>query len=227
MGFKKKIKKGPLMIYYNKLKRIYYSLVFNIPLKNILQLANTTHYNRHEDLFLFTQKYFGKSSKIKILSFGCSTGEECFSIRNYFRDAIIMGCDINKKSLSLAQKKNKDNKISFFLNKGNQIVNEKYFDLIFANSVLCKQPEDKIVDNLESLFSFKQFNSIIKDLDSVLSINSLIVIRYSNYKFEDTSYAHKYQCLSTVKTDFPLFDTRGKKLNGQNLTCEIFKKIKL
>lgn len=222
---KKRIKRSKLMVYYNMVKRLYFSIKYNIPKKNILQLASTTEYNRHEDLFKLSQSNLGKESKIKVLSFGCSTGEECFSLREYFPNATIIGCDINKDSLHIAAKRNKDNNIEFIISNNSNLHKYKYFDLILANSVFTKQPEDKVINNISKLFPFNQFNEITQTLHSLINRNGLFIMRYSNYKFEDTLIAHKYKCLLQKDSNFPVFDKNGDKLNGINRVCEVFKRV--
>lgn len=225
-NIKKKIKNSVIMVYYNGCKRFIYSVTNKTPYNDILQLANTTGLNRHPDLFSFCQKKFDNAGNIKILSFGCSTGEECFTLKEYFPNAAISGCDINKKSLKTAAAKNTFNDIRFFFYSKENIFKENDFDLIFANSVLCKQPEDKVVNNISGIFPFKRFNDIIKELDSALKCQGLFVIRHSNYRLEDTEVGFKYECLSSTETDFPLFDKNGQKIAGKNNKGEIFKKIK-
>ncbi len=46
------------------------------------QLSNATEMDRYPEIFQACANHFG-GKKLKILSFGCSTGEECVSILKY------------------------------------------------------------------------------------------------------------------------------------------------
>ena len=223
-NLKRRIKKTKLGIYYNELIRIYYSRKYNIPRNDILQLANTTKYNRHEDLFSLAQNSLGKEKKIRILSFGCSSGEECFSLGEYFPNAIIVGCDINKDVLDVAKMRNKNSRIEFVLSNNSNLLKYKYFDLVLANSVLIKQPMPGATDNISKLFPFNQFNEIIETLDNLINTNGLFIMRDANYRFEDTSVAFKYKCLLHNDSSFPIYDRNGNSLKGINRICQVFKK---
>jgi chemotaxis methyl-accepting protein methylase len=213
-----------LVLFYRKLLHLFYAFKFNVPKSSIIQIADTTRGNRHPDLFHFCQEQLKNKRGLKILSFGCSTGEESFSLREYFPDASIFGCDINRKSLSIAQKNNTDDNIKFFLSNEDNLLKNGPFDLIFALSVLCKEPECRVVADIAKIFPFQLFNTITESLDTVLNNNGLLVIRNSNYMFEDTISFKNYECLFSSKNQFPVFDKKGHKKDLPEKRCEIFKK---
>jgi hypothetical protein len=93
------------------LVRLLYDLVHSVesrhaallliwPPKGLYQPYATTSDDRYPEIFRFVRERIGDNKDISILSIGCSTGEETYSLRRYFPQAKILGLDI--KSMSRA-----------------------------------------------------------------------------------------------------------------------------
>lgn len=61
---KKYLKSKKIFILYQKLQRNYYAIIYRTSSRYILQLANTTEFNRHVDLFTYAQEYFTNESNV-------------------------------------------------------------------------------------------------------------------------------------------------------------------
>ncbi|MGG7620247.1 hypothetical protein [Bacillus coreaensis] len=85
-----------------KHREIFFMQIFNG--KNVHQTTSLTYMDRYPKIFTACQKYFEGKEDIKILSYGCSTGEEVLTLRRYFPNAQIIGVDINKQSLVTCSK---------------------------------------------------------------------------------------------------------------------------
>jgi len=55
------------------------------PPAGVFQPFNDTQPDRYPVIFKFVQRQLGADSDVNILSFGCATGEEVFSLRSIFR----------------------------------------------------------------------------------------------------------------------------------------------
>ena len=75
-------------------------------------------------IFSACRDYFDGKQDLKILSYGCSTGEEVLTLRQYFPNAHIIGADINKHSLAICRKLPVDEKITFIYSTPSEI--QKY-----------------------------------------------------------------------------------------------------
>lgn len=171
------------------------------------QLSTHTEYNRYPEIFKEVKKYH--IGNPKILSFGCSIGEECITLKNeYFIDSEIHGYDINNEIKPY-------NNILFY-NNYNEL---KTYDIIFCMSVLCRWPEDT------GDYSFKLFNDTLIDIDKLLNINGFLVIYNSKYLFTDSDISYKY---SIINTDYKNtgFVTKYDKNNIiiHNYSYYLFKK---
>ena len=70
------------------------------------QIPNTTALNRYPEIFACAAN--AAPDARRILSFGCSTGEECVTLASYFPAAQIVGTDINPLNLLKALKHRND-----------------------------------------------------------------------------------------------------------------------
>jgi len=218
----------PLYILLKKLKYQWLSWRFKTTPIAIMQTASTTFMDRHPDIFEFLKIQFGDSN-IRILSFGCSTGEECFSLRKYLPNAHIIGVDINPTSIETAKKSCwKDEKMEFINLRLEDFIKLEKFDAILGLSVLCKNPEAQELQDISSIYPFSRFNNAISVLDSILNPNGFLIIRSSNFRMRDTDVFIKYDIVDFNNRrdplDFPKFDSKNKRLNNFLETEEFFQK---
>ena len=69
----------------------------------LMQWSSATFSDRYPEYFVALQDELTGVERPRILSFGCSTGEEVFSLRDYFPDAELTGVDINSHSIAVAK----------------------------------------------------------------------------------------------------------------------------
>ena len=86
---------------------------------------------------------------LRILSFGCSIGFEMKTLRAYFPDASIFGCDTSIEALGAAQRNLREDPGIVFYSTPQAIDAFGPFDIILAMSVLCQFPANSQVDNLD------------------------------------------------------------------------------
>jgi chemotaxis methyl-accepting protein methylase len=104
------------------------------------QIDNFTKPNRYPEIFRYVSSLLQGNREMKILSFGCSVGLECFSLREYFKTTTIIGYDINQKNITVAKANNIDPLILFF-SDWTDVCKKEYYDAVFAMTVLCRNPE--------------------------------------------------------------------------------------
>ena len=196
------------------------------------QSTRYTEYDRYPKIFSVCKEYFKEkfpSKELKILSFGCSTGEECFTIRKYFPSAKIIGVDIDKSALHICKKRNTDRNISFVYSDHDKINDIGSFDIIFCMSILCRWPDTKYINNITNVYSFSKFQNTIRKLDKILAKNGLLVIYNSNFVFSDTSIYCQYDALCSpeiIESGFVhKFDNNNNKIKeSQYRECVFIKR---
>lgn len=203
-------------------------------IENRIQDSNWTAFDRYPDHFKVVSDYALLThrgiDKLKLLSFGCSTGEEIRALDEiYLQGADLTGVDIDSESISEARKKCIGSRNScFFYHVSDDAWKAKY-NVVMAMSVLCNWPTTRRKLNINSLYSFASFNEQVEQLDQLLDVGGLLVIHNSNYFFEDTSiyqknyrpYGNKSLSVGFVKR----FDVNGWRYINHRFGSNFFIKV--
>jgi hypothetical protein len=123
----------------------------------------------------------------RILSFGCSTGEECASLAQYFPKAENVGAEINVLSLLKAMKKRSD-RIRFVYSSDRILSRLGGFDVVFCMAVLRAPKKQQRLGN----YPFEVFEERALFLESLARPGGLFVIHNSMYRFSDTAHRGSY-----------------------------------
>ncbi|WP_078545785.1 class I SAM-dependent methyltransferase [Litchfieldia alkalitelluris] len=183
--------------------------------KNVHQTTSLTFMDRYPVIFSAAKEYFGDKN-IKMLSYGCSTGEEVMTLRKYFTNSRIIGADVNKSSLAICKKLTVDDKISFIYSTTSELEKHGKYDAIFCMAVLQRKPhhiKETGITNLKHIYPFDKFEKQIIELDRLLKPGGLLVIHYSQYSLLDTILSSKYKVYGDYnQNDYasPIFDKNGK-----------------
>lgn len=147
-------------------------------------------------IFSACKEYFKDRKGIRILSFGCATGEEVITLRYYFPDATIIGAEVNKYCLEVCNLRRLDEKMIFIDSTDEEIVRNGPYDAIFCMAVFQRTPEQITLDgvkNIKRIYPFAKFEKQICKLDQHLKEKGLFVVHYSQYDYTDTQIAGHYQ----------------------------------
>lgn len=198
----------------------------------VFQWVNKTRANRYPRIFRFVQQQLGADSAARILSFGCSTGEEVFTLRRYFPRATIKGLDINAANIAICRKRlraTSDAHISFETKGSTADEPDAAYDAIFCMAVLrhggLKRPE---VTRCDHLIRFEDFAAAVADFHRCLKPGGLLVLRFSNFRLADTPAVAGFETLLRVKTlppaELPLFGPDNRRLPGVSDPDTVFRK---
>jgi hypothetical protein len=118
----------------------------------------------------------------------------------------IYGVDLDDKTLQTARNKASTDvpstrgEITFFNGKHVELHSFGPYDIIFANSVLCRHPmpgdvRGSVATFASKYYSMDDFSTNIKSLDAALKVGGLLAIVNANYNFMDTDTATRYRPL--------------------------------
>lgn len=176
--------------------------------------------DRYPRIFSFIQASLNGTDSSCVLSYGCSTGEEVFTLRRYFPRAAITGIDINPRNIAVCRarlRKRGDPRIEFKLadSAGNEPV--AHYDAIFCMAVLRHGDLGRqAADNCGHLIRFADFEEIVTGLCRSLKPGGYLAIRGSNFRFADTAVAPAFDVVLAVEEDYrsdtPLYGPDNRRL---------------
>lgn len=176
-----------------------------------------TWMDRYPAIFSACRDYFAGQPDLRILSYGCATGEEVLTLRKYFPHAFIVGVEINRHSLRQCRQLKVDDRIAFMEPNFTRVAEAGPFDAIFCMAVLQRTPdlvEEKGIVDLTPIYPFEKFDRKVTELDSWLKSRGLLAIYNSQYLFSDASVSAKYEPLPAAADicDTGLkFDRKGRR----------------
>ena len=179
------------------------------------QTTTSTILDRYPEVFYSCCGYFENKAKLKILSFGCSTGEEVITLRKYFKEATIIGAEINKSCLKICLKRNLDDKIKFIHSTTKGIKENGPYDAIFCMAVMQRTPHyirDANIKYLKDRYPFYKFDEQLVILDQFLNKDGLFIVHYTQYQFDESTIACRYKPYDNVTQmyyNFPVFNKDG------------------
>ena len=183
------------------------------------QRSTLTAPDRYPLLFQQAKLYFmNKADNPNILSFGCSTGEEVFTLGKYLPNAHVVGIDINKWCLRQCWKNNGNpRQYSFLYRFSREFEAAGNFDAIFCLAVFQRTENRTNEDNsISTTYTFGQFEQEITMLDGKLKEGGLFVIDHSDFSFKDAFCSKNYLPLPFENNQLlryrPLFDRNNQKI---------------
>ena len=198
--------------------------------KKQYQVSTFTLENRYPRVFEIVKNILSDIPKAKIMSFGCSTGEEVSTLISYFPQATLMGVDINPWCIKQCKKNNHFSHCSFENYDSHIFKNTNEFDAIFCMAVFqnTKNREDQHIDYSDS-FLFDDFEKELSKLDSKLKKGGVLAIDNSDFDFLDTKTSLNYQPYEHSENKFlrnrPLFGKQNQKKSASSNLYRIFIKM--
>jgi hypothetical protein len=187
------------------------------------QTTSTTSEDRYPDLFDCVARL--RPDAERILSFGCSTGEELASLRSRFPSAEIVGAEINPRSRRVAKQRMAfDGRMAVI--PPTAIHGD--FDIVLALAVLQREPLSVFEAgwiNLSSRYSYAHFDNIVRQLVAGLRTGGLLCVIHSHYRIEDSSVISSLQPIdSCPRARHTYFGPDGLRLPDAT-SATVFRKI--
>jgi SAM-dependent methyltransferase len=194
-----------------------------------LQGATFSEPNRYPELFTACQLQLAANPAPIILSFGCATGEEAFTLAEYLPAATIVGVDINRWCLAQARKANRNPRVRFLHALSPEFAGLANLDAIFALAVFQRsENRNHTAPTAHRSFPFAKFQQQIAQLDAHLKPGGLFFIDHADFRFEDTGSAAHYTPLSfpgnLATHDRPLFGTNNQLIATHYTLPRAFRK---
>jgi SAM-dependent methyltransferase len=190
--------------------------------------------DRYPQIFQFARDQLEDRSDVRLLSFGCSTGEEVFSLRRYFPAAQIRGLDINPLNVAAClrgRRRAGDARMSFAVAGSVEDEPSGSYDAIFCMAVLRDgELSDPRVLRCDHRITFAAFERTLSDLARCLKDGGLLIVQHSNFRFCDAATAAHFQALLTVDNQpfherTPLFGPDNRRLDVPPYGEVVFREV--
>jgi len=188
----------------------------------LFQPENTTRPNRYPEIFAWLRETLAADPTPRILSFGCSTGEEIVTLKSYLPQAHITGIDINRGNLIEAAAKTRGFGDSVRLIEASSLADEPpdYYDAILCLTVLLnrKLRLEQLTDS-SAILPFAQFEAAVTDIARCVKPGGYLVIYGTNFDFGDTAIAAQFAPSAfqpkPEETPAPAFSRENRLIPGR------------
>lgn len=197
--------------------------------RGLFQPFGYTSDERYPLVFNFVEAQLGDGADLHILSFGCSTGEEVWSLRRRFSQAAITGADISRERIATCRRtlarRGGDPKITFTLAANTDAMAPGTFDAIFAMAVFRHGSLGTFPPTCRPLLRFAAFEAATAGLVRCLRPGGLLAFRYSNFRFSDTAAAAGFDLLLSLPApeDTPVYGRDDRLLPRAALEPVVFR----
>jgi chemotaxis methyl-accepting protein methylase len=204
---------------------------------NLFQPYNDTGEDRYPDIFSWLRHEILDAESVQLL-FGCSVGDEVFSLRSYFPKSTIVGIDISRGNIWECRRRSRhrgDARIRFV--QAGTVEQEAggHYDAVFCMAVLRHGDLGYSSDeSCERRITFESFDETVGELARCLKVGGFLVIEHSNFRFRDSScaghfevaFSRKLPALPPNSRVTPLFGRDNRRLDDQEYREVIFRKAR-
>ena len=205
---------------------------FRRPVQGRFQPYTHTLPDRYPWLFGFAQAALAGVPTPRLLSFGCSRGDEVFSLHRCLPHAWIKGVDIDSGAIATCISRARDEadeRLGFAVAASTLAEPSGHYDAIFCLAVLCHG--DLTVtgaDRSEPLLRFEAFERAVEDFERCLKPGGLLFLHTTNFRFCDTRIAGGFEVVLEARPEQlapdVLFDRDGRLMPGQRYRPVGFRK---
>jgi 2-polyprenyl-3-methyl-5-hydroxy-6-metoxy-1,4-benzoquinol methylase len=199
--------------------------------RDLFQPYNYTLPDRYPWLFRFAAGELNTRTRPRILSFGCSRGDEVFALRTYLPGADIKGIDIDPRNIAECRRRAGADPGSLRFEVAATTSNEadESYDAIFCLAVLVHGDlAAKRAKRSDPLIRFADFERIVTDLARCLKPGGLLFLHTTNFRFSDTAVANAFDPVLEAEPEHmsvdPKFDRNDKLMRNVAYRAVAFRK---
>jgi len=189
--------------------------------------------DRYPWLFDFAAAALAGVASPRLLSFGCSRGDEVLALRQRFADARIKGIDIDPGNIATCIARSRalnDGGLCFQVASGTDAEPPGYYNAIFCLAVLCHG--DLTVTRARrsgGLMRFADFERTVSGFARCLAPGGLLFLHTTNFRFADTAAVGDFEIVleaqpGQMAPDL-LFDREGRLMPGERYFPVGFRKV--
>lgn len=188
--------------------------------------------DRYPWLFASAAAHLEGIAAPRLLSFGCSRGDEVFSLRRVFPGAVIHGIDIDAGNIDrcLARAdRAASRQLTFKTAADTRDEPSAHYDALFCLAVLCHG--DLAVSGArraDPLLHFEAFEAVVGDFARCLKPGGLLFLHTTSFRFRDTAGFAAFDTILEAEphqlAPDPLFDRDNRLMPGERYLPVGFRK---
>lgn len=171
---------------------------------NMFQPYCYTAMDRYPRCFAYARDTLGEASALDLLSFGCASGEEAFTLARYFPRARIKGIDINARAIAAARRATPPadaDRIRFDVASSAEAEPEDSYDAVFAFAVFRDDALAGGPPRCDHLLRFADFDQAMSGLARRLKPEGLLFLRHAHFRFEDCEASKDFDVALTLQIE--------------------------
>jgi 2-polyprenyl-3-methyl-5-hydroxy-6-metoxy-1,4-benzoquinol methylase len=199
----------------------------------LLQDSAFTLADRYPWLFRFLADQLSDITSPQILSFGCATGEEIFSLADYLPQARLAGIDINPHNIAVAKRtlaaQTDRDQIQFACAGSAHDEPDGHYDAILCLAVLRHGDiQSAAPDRCDTLIRFAESDRLVSDLARCLKPGGYLAIWHSQFRFADMTAAPQFEAVLSHpnggRNNHPLYGPDNRRIDGARYAEAVFRK---
>lgn len=193
----------------------------------VLQPWTTSDEDRYPALFDALAANLARKDAPRILSFGCSGGEEVRALRRRMPGAAIIGVDVNPRALARARRADRHPGSAYHL--GDSPPPGEPFDAVLALAVFRHGALERDgLDSSADVLPFARAAEVFARIDAALKPGGLLAFGNANFRIADLPGGDHYALVSDFPEElapsFPLFGTDDRRIDGAHAVGGLFRK---
>lgn len=157
---------------------------------NLFQPYTTTGLDRYPEEFGLVRDLLADVPAPRVLSFGCSSGEELLTLRQYLPTSRIHGIDANPLAVRTARKRVAGDAaitVSRGVDAGTEAAAS--YDVVLALAVFRHGSLADSPPRCDHLIRFADFERTVAGLAAAVRPGGVLVLRHANFRFSDCASA--------------------------------------
>lgn len=198
---------------------------------NQFQYRSLTFPDRYPAVFSFLQRRLVDVPQPRVLSFGCATGDEVFTLRSYLPRAFIRGVDINAHDIAICRRRLEaapDPLIAFATQDSAANEPPESYDAVLCLAVFQHQSlQDRRIETCEPYIRFAAFEATLAGLARCLKPGGYLAIRHADFRFDDAACRGNFACalaIGPAGEPHPRFDRHNRRLPDAHDREIVFRK---
>lgn len=194
------------------------------PARGQFQFRSFTREERYPRIFAFLGARLAAQADARVLSFGCATGEEVFSLRRHLPAAFLKGVDVNALDVTRAERRRAaagavGERMEFACAADASGEAVASYDAVLCLAVFQHSAlKNEAHESCAAFIRFEEFDRVLGGLARCVKPGGYLAVRWANFRFEDAACAKDFEPALTLppgESPHPRFGRDNRRLPAE------------